>query len=333
VHRPDTEKWLRRFERAPDARARLVCLPHAGGSASFFFPLAKALAPAVEVLAVQYPGRQDRRHEPPVDSIGGLTSRLLEVLRPYGRLWAVDGIGGAVFGQMGHQLGALAAHLGRRREAVSFLHDAERAYTSVGAVRLAAQVRELLAGLGAPPAPAAPASTGTIRRDGQFWQLTWREHVSAVRDSKGIRDLAVLLSRPHHPVSAIDLVEAGSTAGADLGPILDAQARAAYRKRLVELDAEIAAAEAGADLERARRLRDERTVLGAELAGAIGLGGRPRTASDPVDRARKAVTMRLRAAMRTVAEADPTLARHLRNAIRTGRTCVYEPDTDVVWRT
>ena len=42
---------------------------------------------------------------------------------------------------------------------------------------------------------------------------------------------------------------------------------------------------------------------------------------------------RILAALRTMAKADPVLARHLRNAVRTGRTCVYEPDTDVVWRT
>ncbi len=99
--RPDAEKWLRRFERAPDARVRLVCLPHAGGSASFFFPLAKALAPAVEVLAVQYPGRQDRRHEPPVDSIGGLAERILAVLRPF------DDRPLALFG---HSMGALIGY-------------------------------------------------------------------------------------------------------------------------------------------------------------------------------------------------------------------------------
>lgn len=58
-----------------------MCLPHAGGSASFFFPVAKALAPAVEVLAVQYPGRQDRRHEPPLGSIPDLADGILGALR------------------------------------------------------------------------------------------------------------------------------------------------------------------------------------------------------------------------------------------------------------
>lgn len=62
---------------------RLVCLPHAGGSASFYFPVARALAPSVEVLAVQYPGRQDRRMEPLVENVGVLADRIAEELGAY----------------------------------------------------------------------------------------------------------------------------------------------------------------------------------------------------------------------------------------------------------
>jgi pyochelin biosynthetic protein PchC len=64
--------WLRRFGPAPDARARLICMPHAGGSASYYFPVAQALVPAVDVLAVQYPGRQDRYREPCIETIPAL---------------------------------------------------------------------------------------------------------------------------------------------------------------------------------------------------------------------------------------------------------------------
>jgi pyochelin biosynthetic protein PchC len=65
----DEGSWTRRFHPAPDSAVRLVCLPHAGGSASFYFPVSRALSPAVDVLAVQYPGRQDRRHEPLVPDV------------------------------------------------------------------------------------------------------------------------------------------------------------------------------------------------------------------------------------------------------------------------
>ncbi|MFJ2114380.1 MULTISPECIES: thioesterase II family protein [unclassified Streptomyces] len=74
--------WLRRYNPAPTSRIRLVCFPHAGGSAPYYFPMAQALPPAVEVLAVQYPGRQDRRTEPCIDDIDRLADTLFEILVP-----------------------------------------------------------------------------------------------------------------------------------------------------------------------------------------------------------------------------------------------------------
>lgn len=76
-------EWFRLFSSAPDAAVRLLCLPHAGGSASFYFPVAQALSPSVEVLAVQYPGRQDRRMEPLIDDIHTLADRITEELSAY----------------------------------------------------------------------------------------------------------------------------------------------------------------------------------------------------------------------------------------------------------
>lgn len=75
--------WIRRFHPVPDAAHRLVCFPHAGGSASFYFPVSRTLAPGADVLAIQYPGRQDRRHEPCVDSIPKLADALAEELSPW----------------------------------------------------------------------------------------------------------------------------------------------------------------------------------------------------------------------------------------------------------
>ncbi len=72
--------WLRRFHPAPQSRSRLVCFPYAGGSASFYWPMSASLSPAVEVLAVQYPGRQDRRADMPIDNIPELADRIFEVL-------------------------------------------------------------------------------------------------------------------------------------------------------------------------------------------------------------------------------------------------------------
>ncbi|WP_103528601.1 thioesterase II family protein [Streptomyces sp. SM12] len=78
-----SDLWVRRFHPAPEAPVRLLCLPHAGGSASYFFPVSQRLSPRVEALAVQYPGRQDRRTEPCLDSVEALADRLVEVVGPW----------------------------------------------------------------------------------------------------------------------------------------------------------------------------------------------------------------------------------------------------------
>ncbi|MGP3976068.1 thioesterase II family protein [Streptomyces sp. 8N114] len=105
---PRSDRWLRRLASAPGARARLICFPHAGGSASFFFPLRRSLPDTVEAYAVQYPGRQDRLGEPCLSSIDELADAVCEVLREEP---------GTPLVLFGHSMGAiLAFEVARRRE-------------------------------------------------------------------------------------------------------------------------------------------------------------------------------------------------------------------------
>ncbi|WP_062214036.1 thioesterase II family protein [Streptomyces sp. NBRC 109706] len=75
--------WVRRYHPNPHAPFRLVALPHAGGSASYFFRFAELMAPTAEVLAIQYPGRQDRYAEPPMPSVDLLADAVHQALRPF----------------------------------------------------------------------------------------------------------------------------------------------------------------------------------------------------------------------------------------------------------
>jgi surfactin synthase thioesterase subunit len=99
--------WIRRYHQSPEPKIRLACLPHAGGSASYFFSTSAALAPGIETLAVQYPGRQDRRKEPLVDRLDVLADRVAAALLPWGRDVPL-----ALFG---HSMGALLAFEVTRR--------------------------------------------------------------------------------------------------------------------------------------------------------------------------------------------------------------------------
>ncbi|APU14947.1 MULTISPECIES: thioesterase II family protein [Actinoalloteichus] len=94
------DRWVRRFHPTPTATARLLCLPHAGGSASYFFPVSRRLAPGIEALAVQYPGRQDRLGEKSIESVEELADRLVDVVLPFRD---------KPLGLFGHSLGALVA--------------------------------------------------------------------------------------------------------------------------------------------------------------------------------------------------------------------------------
>jgi pyochelin biosynthetic protein PchC len=99
-------RWIRRFHQSPESDVRLVCFPHAGGAASYYFPLSRSLAPHVEALAVQYPGRQDRRTEPCVENVVELATRIHEALKP----WT-----GRPFAFFGHSMGAIVAFEVARR--------------------------------------------------------------------------------------------------------------------------------------------------------------------------------------------------------------------------
>ncbi|MEU8976429.1 alpha/beta fold hydrolase [Streptomyces monashensis] len=99
--------WIRRFRPSPEAAERLVCFPHAGGSASFYLPVAAALSPGVEVAAIQYPGRQDRRHEPGPASVAELADQVSAALADW------DDDRPVTF--FGHSMGAVVAFEVTRR--------------------------------------------------------------------------------------------------------------------------------------------------------------------------------------------------------------------------
>jgi hypothetical protein len=261
-----------------------------------------------------------------------------EALAPYAGLWVIDGIGGACLGCVELFLGRFAARLGHP-DARRLLETALAAHLAVGAETLVAETEQALAELGGrtggvdrPGGRVRKAvDTGELLRLGAAWQASWRGVTVHVQDSKGIRDIAVLLARPRVPVSVLDLSGPGRTSGADLGPLLDDAARATYRERLRELEEDLAEAEADNDLIRAEKARTERDFLARELASALGLGGRARTAGDPVERSRKAVSLRIGTAIKAIEHVHPALGRHLRASVHTGRQCVYEPEDDVTW--
>jgi hypothetical protein len=170
-------------------------------------------------------------------------------------------------------------------------------------------------------------------REGDVWSLRYEGREVRVRDRRGLRLLAKLLADPGREFHVLDLVgpAPGQAAVSDAGAALDATARVAYRRRVEELRSVVDEAESGGEAERAARAREELEFIERELAAAYGLGGVARRLDDPVERARKAVTNRIRDAMSRIEAEHAALGRHLRASIRTGTFCSYQPERTVTW--
>ncbi|WP_106400872.1 thioesterase II family protein [Actinocorallia populi] len=97
-----TSPWLRPGPAAVpgDGRLKIVCFAYAGRGASVFQEWPKLLDGAADVLAVQFPGREERLNDAPVTGLDAFLDEFLPALRP----WT-----GGPFALFGHCLGALLA--------------------------------------------------------------------------------------------------------------------------------------------------------------------------------------------------------------------------------
>ena len=185
-----------------------------------------------------------------------------------------------------------------------------------------------------PAISARPAArAGVFRRDGAIWTLGLDETSCRLRDLLGLRYLEYLLRHAGEDLHVLDLVATvtGSdgrlASSSDAGPVLDAAAKAAYRRRLEDLRAEFDEAERFADIGRRARAQAEIDALTTELSAAVGLGGRDRVTGATTERARSTVTHAIRAAIRRVHKDLPTLGDELDLRVRTGIYCLYVPDS------
>lgn len=75
-------RWLRTYDRRPDATAQIVCFGPAGAAASFFRGWAEHAPADVELWALAYPGRERRAAEAAVHSMDELADRVAGELAP-----------------------------------------------------------------------------------------------------------------------------------------------------------------------------------------------------------------------------------------------------------
>lgn len=179
--------------------------------------------------------------------------------------------------------------------------------------------------------PAPRPVPNLFRRRGDSWEITYDDVAVRLAHRKGFDDLAALLAKPGREIAALDLMGAQVVAG-DAGTSSDQEARHRYTERVRELQAELDDATAMSDIGRAEAAQIELDRLVDHLTASYGIGGRERNQGRPAEKARTAVTWRIRAAIRQIAEAHPALGAHLDRSVSTGRFCVYDPLPPQTWQ-
>jgi TolB-like protein/tetratricopeptide (TPR) repeat protein len=167
-------------------------------------------------------------------------------------------------------------------------------------------------------------------REGDFWSISYDGTGARLIELKGFQDIARLLDQPGEPMHCLELTGAPFVSNSSQ-EVLDPQARREYRRQIEELQGELEQAESDNDAARADRVRLELDAVIDELAKATGLSGRSRKMGDSAERARTAVTWRIRSAIKKIAAAHPRLGQHLSNSIRTGSFCAYLPEIATKW--
>jgi tetratricopeptide (TPR) repeat protein len=227
---------------------------------------------------------------------------------------------------------------GKEERALLELRAAGATFKKIGAASQEARAARASGDVGS---DAQRPDVAVFRREGDYWSVVFEGRTARLRDSKGLQYLARLLAHPGREVHVLDLVVAVRTKSdvmsptadpppigdaGDAGEMLDARAKKAYRRRLAEIDEDIAGSRAAGDDRRAAQADAERSFLLRELSRAVGLGGRPRRAGAASERARSAVTRAIRQALARVREHDRSLAEHFERTVRTGVFCAYRPD-------
>lgn len=201
-----------------------------------------------------------------------------------------------------------------------------------------------------------PGAVGNVfRRDGETWTVTYNGVTKRFRNTKGMRAIACLLTRPGEDVPVLLLArlvegnlhladgahrpeegwveDAESDAFDNSDEVLSARDMGQLKRRAArEKEQREIALRSGDDAE-AERLQKSVAGIARVLKTSLNHRGRSRKFAGPQEKARKAVGRNIRDALRKIEKEHPGLWRHLNRTLRTGGNCSYQPESEMSWIT
>lgn len=168
-------------------------------------------------------------------------------------------------------------------------------------------------------------------KENSAWKLSFDGYMVQVPEAKGFYDIRKMLVQPRQLFHCAELM--GSSLEGTGEKLIDEKARKQYQKKILDLQSEIEEAESYSDYARLENLQEQYDKLIEHLSSSLNLKGSARETGGPVEKARSAVTWRIRNAIARIEQYHPILGAHLSNAIKTGTACSYKPEKEIRWIT
>jgi len=179
---------------------------------------------------------------------------------------------------------------------------------------------------------------------GDFCHIMFDDEKATVHALTGMRQLARLLKAPGRELTALDLKTGSSptahpdgrlyddglsTGGHRDDPVLDDATQKDYRA-----EAAIIGDKLKGDISPSQRekLLNELEWMEGELKRHVGLKGKSRSHNDPAERARTLISKNIHKSLAEIEPVMPGLHAHLKESLRLGTVCCYEPRPVLTWK-
>lgn len=177
--------------------------------------------------------------------------------------------------------------------------------------------------------PDVDSGENYFAKDDVMWRAAYAGASVRLTEVKGFFDICKLLAQPGYMYHCSELM--GSVLSSSGEAVFDSKARSAYQRRIQSLREEMQASAESDDTIQLARLQEEYDQLLEYLAQSIGCNGKARQVGGVVEKARSAVTWRIRNAIARIEKQHPVLGAHLSNSIKTGTFCSYQPERKINW--
>jgi TolB-like protein/lipopolysaccharide biosynthesis regulator YciM len=172
-------------------------------------------------------------------------------------------------------------------------------------------------------------SANFFLREGEIWRIQYLGKLVHVAHSKGMADLARLINQEGEEVSVEELT--GSKVEQLSVDLADRTSLLHVKDRLEQIESQLVEAPEDED-EKLEELKNEYDQLTRYITSSVDKRGRIRMKGSTSEKARSAVTQRIKSAIKKFEQIHPELYRHLSSSIKTGVYCSYKPHQCPDWQ-